>query len=505
MLLQNLVAELSSTQREFLLGVPGVNPLTHGFPRKRVVHAGLPGKRVEPAEAQEIWSRLLAAPAPRAQGETCYIHIPFCKTKCLYCGFFQNGTQQEVEDEYVTRLIAEMEREADSPRLRDTLISTIFIGGGTPTSLSPTNAERLLQTIQKCLPLANDYELTLEGRIHDLVPEKMDIWMANGVNRMSLGVQSFDTKVRRQIGRLDDQETVVKRLQALHDYHQCSVVIDLIYGLPDQTPEVWERDLELLTTSAIDGADLYQLNVFEGSDLNKAIQNGRLSPAATTAEQAEMFAFAHEYLSRRAYRRLSICHWARDSRERSLYNSMAKSGVPMFAYGCGAGGALDGYTIMNHRALMPYNAMTDAGQKPLMVMMEENPLNKIARIVTEQLERGVLDLKTVTALDERLGELEWLYQLWEERELVRYNGFLYELTLAGQFWQVNICQSTLECIQSLLTGKNTLAVQKIAAQEGEADKERMRMLKAHAAMMKNASTMKGSPDMLKVMEGIVRP
>lgn len=497
MLLKELIAELSPTEREFLLGLEGVNPLTHGFFRKRVVHAGLNGKMVNSRDAAGIWDTILNSKPKKKQAETAYIHIPFCKTKCLYCGFFQNGSQQKVEDAYIDRLIKEMESEMDKPRLKDTLISTVFIGGGTPTSLSPANAKRLLETIKKCLPLTNDYELTLEGRIHDLVPEKMDIWMKGGVNRMSLGVQSFNTEVRQKLGRLDDEETIIKNLTALHDYQQCAVVIDLIFGLPGQTAEVWEHDLECLTAAPIDGADLYQLNVFEGSDLNKAIASGKIGKAATTAEQAEMFAFAHKYLTQRAYKRLSICHWAKNSRERSMYNSMAKAGTPMFCYGCGAGGTLNGYAAMNQRALPAYNALIDSGKKPIMALIQENPLSHITRLVTASLECGALDIKKLAAFDSRLSELDWLYKLWEKRGFVRYNGYQYELTLAGQFWQINITQSTLECIQSLLTGKNTLAVQKIAAQEGATDEKRLKMLHAHKHLQAN-KMLKGAPDAMPV-------
>lgn len=138
------------------------------------------------------------------------------------------------------------------------------------------NIRRLLRAIRKTLPLANDYELTLEGRVHDLVEEKMDVWMEEGVNRISLGVQSFDTKVRQQVGRIDTGEEVMKRLQKLSAYNQCAVIIDLMYGLPDQTLDVWQEDLHHLVESGVDGADLYQLDVFENSDLHKRIEEGRL-------------------------------------------------------------------------------------------------------------------------------------------------------------------------------------------------------------------------------------
>ena len=288
MSLEELFHSLPSEQRIFQFGAETDSPLTDAFPRKRVVHAGLHGTVVPPDESQQVWQRIMASAPAKKDIQTAYIHIPFCKTKCLYCGFFQNGTNQDVEDHYVDCLIQELEASADLPRLKDSLIHAVFIGGGTPTSLSPKNAGRLLQAICRCLPLANDYELTLEGRVHDLVPEKMDVWLANGVNRMALGVQSFHTDIRRSVGRLDDEETVLKNLRSLLDYNQCAVVVDLIYGLPGQDMQVWKEDLDLLIQSGVDGADLYQLNVFDGSDLNKAIARGALPPAATTDYQGRI-------------------------------------------------------------------------------------------------------------------------------------------------------------------------------------------------------------------------
>ena len=345
------------------------------------------------------------------------------------------------------------------------MIHAVFIGGGTPTSLSPTNSERLLKAIKAYLPLANDYELTLEGRIHDLIPENLEVWMANGVNRMSIGVQSFNTEVRQMVGRLDTKETVLERLAALKAYGQCSVVIDLIYGLPGQTMEVWEQDLADLVSSGVDGADLYQLNVFDGSDLNKDITNGKVPAAATTAMQGDMFEFGRKYLDERSYRRLSAAHWSANNRERSLYNTLAKSGVPMFPFGSGAGGNVDGYGMMLHRALKPYEDMVTRGEKPFMALMKQSDLQPIVNRVVSQLEQGFLNIMSLVKMDSRLDELNWLYKLWEKRGLVAYNGLLYKLTDAGEFWTVNLTQSTLEAVEYIMTGKNSFAIEAVAAQD----------------------------------------
>lgn len=465
MSLASFFESIPEKQRNLQLGLACDNPMSGAFPHKRVVHAGLNGTLISPKESQNVWDAVMKGAPKKGQMQCAYIHIPFCKTKCTYCGFFQNGTSQSIEDQYIDGLIGELKLASGSPRLKDGLIHAVFIGGGTPTSLSPANSERLLKAIKEYLPLANDYELTLEGRIHDLIPENLEVWMNNGVNRMSIGIQSFNTEVRQMVGRLDTKETVLERLAALKSYGQCSVVIDLIYGLPGQTMQVWEQDLADLVSSGVDGADLYQLNVFDGSDLNRDIASGKVPPAATTAMQGDMFEFGRKYLDARAYRRLSAAHWSANNRERSLYNILAKAGVPMFPFGSGAGGNVDGYGMMLHRALKPYEDMISRGEKPFMALMKQSDLQPFVNQVVSQLEQGYLNINTLIAMDPQLGELNWLYKLWEERGLVSYNGLLYKLTSAGEFWTVNITQSTLEAMEYILTGKNSFALESVAAQD----------------------------------------
>ena len=465
MSLASFFESIPEKQRNLQLGLACDNPMSGAFPHKRVVHAGLNGILISPKESQNVWDTVMKGAPKKGQMQCAYIHIPFCKTKCTYCGFFQNGTSQSIEDNYIDGLIGELKLASESPRLKDGLIHAVFIGGGTPTSLSPANSERLLKAIKEYVPLANDYELTLEGRIHDLIPENLEVWMNNGVNRMSIGIQSFNTKVRQMVGRLDTKETVLERLAALKAYGQCSVVIDLIYGLPGQTMEVWEQDLADLVSSGVDGADLYQLNVFDGSDLNRDIASGKVPPAATTAMQGDMFEFGRKYLDARAYRRLSAAHWSANNRERSLYNILAKAGVPMFPFGSGAGGNVDGYGMMLHRALKPYEDMVSRGEKPFMALMKQSDLQPFVNQVVSQLEQGYLNINTLIAMNPRLGELNWLYKLWEERGLVSYNGLLYKLTAAGEFWTVNITQSTLEAMEYIITGKNSFALESVAAQD----------------------------------------
>lgn len=514
--LEKLYHSLDADKKILQFGAECSNPLTEAFPAKRVMHAGINGTIISPEQAQSKWRELMSNTSKYAGVQTAYIHIPFCKTKCSYCGFYQNALNQQMEDEYIENLIAEIQATAQYPRFANSLIHAVFIGGGTPTSLSKENAAKLLSTIQEYFPLSNDYELTLEGRIHDVTVENLETWFQYGVNRLSLGVQSFNTTVRRQVGRLDSKEEVIAKIKLAQSYQQAAVIIDLMYGLPGQTQEIWLEDLATMHEIGVDGADLYQLNIIKGTNLDKQIKNGVVDAASTTSEQAVMFALAHDYLTKLGYKRLSMCHWSRHNRERSWYNSLARAGVPMFPFGCGAGGNVDGYSTMLHRVLQPYNMFVQMGKKPFMALMKQPDCQYIVNVAVEQIEQGYLDIHKLISLDERLASLQWLCDLWSKRELLEYNSLVYKLTIAGEFWYVNISQTVIECIQYLLTGEDSMSVEQVAEQSHSKMHEMMKKMQSltnedgvqegnnFAAMKKMAEMMGNIPadKMQKMMEAM---
>ncbi len=469
MKLGTYLAGLTPEKRAVLLGRETDDPLHQAFASKRVVHAGLIGAPIAQAEQQKLYREALDKPADLSRQHALYIHIPFCHTKCLYCGFYQNASRQEVEDAYMETLLGEIEAEAASPQLRGTPIDCVFIGGGTPTSLSAANAAMLLQKIQQSFALTDNCEVTLEGRIHDLVPEKIETWLQYGVNRISLGVQSFDTTLRQRIGRLDSREEVLKRLKLLKSY-DVTVIVDLIYGLPGQTPEMWLKDVKTLAEADVDGMDLYQLNIFPGGPLAKAVANGAVPPCADIAGQADMYIAARDYLLGEGVERLSLCHWRRTKRERSLYNTLAKAGADVYAFGCGAGGHFGGISWMNQRALQAYQADGQAGGKPIMMAghQVEAKLGRICDGIISDLEQGFVDFRRLLLADSRLEELEEVLALWKGRGLLREDLGIYRLTKAGEFWYISLTQSLVECVQVLLEKQAEAPAEEINGKSGDA-------------------------------------
>lgn len=449
--LQDFFHRMKPERYELMAGTGHENALCYGFTKKRVVHPGVNGRVLPPPAIQQAWGQLMASGETGNKKRMAYIHIPFCSHICLYCGFFQNYRTDELENQYVERLLGELEMAKHDKLAQAKPFQCVFFGGGTPSALSPENAARVLAKLRESLPLTNDCEITMEARISDLQKDRMEAWFAHGVNRVSIGVQSFDTRVRQASGRLDSREVVMERLREICAYDQASVIVDIIFGLPGQTVRSFIEDLEIIDSLPIAGMDLYQLNLFGGSPMAKAIEKGTLPKAASRAEQALMFAAAEEWLTDRAYKRLSNCHWSKDIRERSMYNILAKTGADVFPFGCGAGGFIGDYSFMQMRDLQKYMDMVDAGQKPIMVMSGKSPYEDIHKQISQNMEQGYLDFAGLVQQHEELGQLSLLLDRWCENGLMQQGRVMYFQTQAGRFWQNNLTQALLECAEFILS------------------------------------------------------
>lgn len=425
-------------------------PLTGAFKKKAVVHAGLGGTPVPQEKTAEVWHTL--SKTQRRGKTSAYIHIPFCSTHCLYCGFFANPAQKDNMQAYAKALIRELEADQDLDLVQSHPVNAVYLGGGTPTALESNDLKQVLDTVRRCLPLANDCEITVEGRISDLTEEKIQACIKGGANRFSLGVQTFDTTIRRDLGRVEDRQTVMERLLRLKQTNHAAIIIDLIFGLPDQTMAIWEKDIDTFLDLELDGVDLYQLIRFPGGRLDKAVSSGRFKTLADQTQRALMFETGVNRMTLARYRRLSISHWGRKFRERNRYNLAMKEKADCLAYGSGAGGSVNGHMVFLDGNLGTY--LETAGKtKPVTRIMTPPAHNRLACLISGSLELGYMDLR---GAGRQLGlDLEALFapltDQWEKAGLITQEQGWITLTLAGQFWQTNLAQGMIDYYEQTST------------------------------------------------------
>ncbi len=433
-----------------------VDPLCEAFEGKITVHPGMGGIPVMPQERGALLDELADTPC---QGrKLAYIHVPFCETHCLYCSFFQNPYGNEAGARYVDTLVQELEMWRGLPAQAEGPVHAVYLGGGTPTALQPETLGRLLKAVNACLPLANDCEFTLEGRAANLTPALVETALENGVNRFSLGVQSFSTDVRQAMGRTLGSEELIRNIELVQSYDQASVIIDLIYGLPGQSMAVWMKDLATAQSLNLDGLDCYQLGVHKGAPLARAIAHGQIDPAAGYPQMGRMFAASVQKMESYFYRRLSVNHWSRTPRERSLYNIYTRGGASCLGFGPGAGGNLNGHMTYNPQSLKRWQGMVKSGRKPVGMLLAPTPLAELNKALTEGLEQCRLEIPVLEAVCSQnnykgltqKGELRTavtpLLEQWQRAGLLEPRGESYVLTVAGQFWYVNLTQLLIEYI-----------------------------------------------------------
>ncbi len=272
-----------------------------------------------------------------------YVSVPFCRTKCTYCNFASDVVPRAVFERYVDRLCLDIESANSTVEQMggqiEPLVDSVYLGGGTPTVLDISQFERIFVTISQNFDLTAAAEITVECAPGTLTPAMLKQFQLLGVNRVSLGVQSFVDEEARAVGRLHDRRTVMNDVKRLREAGISNVNIDLIAGLPHQTVESWEDSLQQGIASGVPHISIYILEVDEDSRLGRELIAGGTRYHAHFAPEDELTADFYEMASERlqaaAVRQYEISNFAKAGCE-SRHNLKYWTRLPYLGFGVDA-------------------------------------------------------------------------------------------------------------------------------------------------------------------------
>ncbi len=288
-----------------------------------------------------------------------YIHVPFCRGKCPYCDF-ASGTDLTLAPDWLRAIEREMGYYRDfAPRF-----DTLYLGGGTPSLLTASHLAVLLEHLQEHFHFSRDTEITLEANPDDLTLSVLKSYCKLGISRLSLGVQSFHDHELAFLGRRHDAAQAKKALGWARDAGFADVGVDLIYALPGQTMEAWQRNLEMALDFLPEHLSCYQLTLEEGTPLARRQAAGEFQPLPEERER-ELFLFTSRFLEDRGYLHYEISNFARGRENRSRHNGKYWNHTPYLGLGPAAHSYQDGRRWWNQRSLAEYCLALDAGQPPL--------------------------------------------------------------------------------------------------------------------------------------------
>ncbi|HUR96317.1 MAG TPA: radical SAM family heme chaperone HemW [Gemmatimonadales bacterium] len=249
-----------------------------------------------------------------------YLHVPFCARRCSYCDFAIAVRREVPSRAFVRAVMREWNGWQRHPIWAESgEVHTVYFGGGTPSRLLPAAVGELIEGIARARPLRADAEVTLEANPDDVTPSAAAAWHSAGVNRVSLGVQSFDPAVLAWMHRTHRSEQVAPAVEVLRGAGISNISLDLIFGLPARLGRDWERDLDLAFTLAPDHLSLYGLTVEEHTPLARWAERGEVTPVDEDRYAAEFLA-ADLALIRHGFEHYEVSNAARPER-RARHNS----------------------------------------------------------------------------------------------------------------------------------------------------------------------------------------
>lgn len=293
-----------------------------------------------------------------------YIHIPFCHQICNYCDFNKVFFKNQPVDEYIEAVGKEMELVVQQMPGKFDNIETIFLGGGTPTALSAEQIKRLLDLIAKYLPTNKVIEFSSEANPDELTIDKLKALKSGGVNRLSMGVQSFDEQLLKKLGRTHSNEHVYETIEHAKAVGFENISIDLMYGLPGQTMEQWEDTLNKAFQLKLPHYSAYSLIVEPKTIFYIRYAKGKLN-LPTEELEADMYDLLMNKMEQNGLKQYEISNFALDGYQ-STHNKIYWDNDEYAGFGAGAHGYLNGDRYSNIGPIKKYISSINDSSRPLL-------------------------------------------------------------------------------------------------------------------------------------------
>ncbi len=386
----------------------------------------------------------MSVSAPTDQPTTgIYIHIPFCQRKCRYCDFYSVTGQQRIPG-YLGALHKEMQL-TSTPGVK---ADTLYIGGGTPSLLTPRQAGQIVDWSAQYFNLEAGAEMTLEVNPATVTARDLQDYAAFGFNRISIGVQSFNDQHLTFLGRLHTADQALAAVKAAVKAGFINIGLDLIYGLPDQTPGSWKADLLQALRLEPRHMACYMLSYEAHTPLEADRRAGRIVPLSDL-RTADLFRMTHDFLGAAGYEHYEISNFARGRRWRSIHNQKYWNFLPYIGLGPSAHSCRIPRRWWNHRTLERYMADLQQNRLPI---AEQEQLSHEQRLI----EALYLGLRQADGIDLQafLFEFRIDFKLYFHKALDRFaaEGWLVletqrcRLTMEGMLFLDRIVDEMVELI-----------------------------------------------------------
>jgi oxygen-independent coproporphyrinogen-3 oxidase len=363
-----------------------------------------------------------------------YIHVPFCAHHCGYCDFAVVTGRDELIDRYLDALEKELGTAQDQ-------LDTLFIGGGTPSHLPVPQLKRLLEMLKRRFHLNPNHEFSIEVNPDSVTQEKVQLLAEFGVNRMSIGAQSFHTRTLAALERKHIAEEVPRVVEQVRSYMR-SVSLDLIFGAPGQTLFQWQMDLERALALPINHLSTYGLTYEKGTRLWKEVREGHVLPLQEEDER-RMYDLAMDWLNEAGWEHYEISSFATLG-HRCRHNQVYWINLPFYGFGLGAARHLNFIREVNTRNLDVYIKRTLAGEDPTQQREAHIPETYARETATLNLRRKEGIIRPIYQeqcgydIDNLAGDL---VRRFVDQGLLQDDGVEIRLTKEGKFMADTVCSA----------------------------------------------------------------